>query len=101
MLTDTITFDINCNLRRLQFSGLSFWLEAQNGIASVLTITSITYGTAFPDPTQQIPDQCTFQFRERRVCWVHVGECPIMGSTVADPTTQPANWARQLLGMPT
>jgi hypothetical protein len=86
--TDTITLDINLTFSGYSSFGLSFWLEASNGIAPFLRITSITYGTAFSDPTQN-PTNALFN----SVTGASPGfmtEVPDMGSTVADPQTQPA-----------
>ena len=49
--TDTITLDIFVTFAGYNSPGLSFWFEAQNGIASFLHITSISWGTTFPDST--------------------------------------------------
>jgi hypothetical protein len=85
--TDTITLDINLTFAGYQSFGLSFWLEAQNGIASFLKITSITYGTAFPDPTQN-PTNAMFASTSGASAGF-LSETPDMGSTVTDPTSQP------------
>ena len=41
-------------------TGLSFWLEASNGLAASLSITGVTYGTTFPDPTNTNPNPAPF-----------------------------------------
>ena len=48
MMTDTISFDVFITFAGYNSPGLSFWLEAQNGIASVLTLTSVTFGHDIP-----------------------------------------------------
>src|ERR1700750_740306 len=45
MTNDTITLDIFITFAGYNSPGLSFWFEAQNGIASFLHITSISWGT--------------------------------------------------------
>ncbi len=60
MSTDTISFDVFLTFAGYNSPGMSFWLEGQNGIAQFLTLTSVTFGTTFPDPTTpsgQIPGQ--------------------------------------------
>ena len=74
MSTDTITLDIFITFAGYNSPGLSFWLEAQNGIAQFLTITSISWGTTFPDPTNP-PAQyqwSRFRFGDRRIGWIPI-----------------------------
>jgi len=85
--TDIITLDINLTFSGYSSFGLSFWLEASSGIAPFLQITSIVYGTAFPDPTQNVIN-AGFD-RTQGASPGFLSEGPDMGSTVQDPTTQP------------
>ena len=75
-MTDTITLDISLTFAGYNSYGLSFWLEAQNGIASFLAHHSITYGTAFPDPTQN-PNNALFNSATRRIGWGSCRKFPI------------------------
>ena len=87
MPNDTISLDIFITFAGYNSPGLSFWLEAQNGMAPFLTIASITWGTTFPDPTTppgQIPGQ-----RFDSATGASPGflsEVPDLGST-SDPAT--------------
>jgi hypothetical protein len=87
-MTDTITLDINLTFAGYSSFGLSFWLEAQNGIAGFLRISSISYGTSFSDPTQN-PNNALFNTTNGASSGF-MSETPDMGSTVADPQTMPA-----------
>jgi hypothetical protein len=86
-VNDTITLDINVTFSGYSSFGLSFWLEASNGIAPFLRITSIAYGTAFSDPTAN-PTNALFNSTSGASLGF-MSEVYDMGSTVADPTTQP------------
>jgi hypothetical protein len=86
-LTDTISLDINLTFSGYSSFGLSFWLEAASGIAPFLRITSITYGTAFPDPTQN-PTNDQFNLTSGATAGFMTQQHDL-GSTVTDPTSQP------------
>ncbi len=58
--TDTFSFDVSLTFSGYTSTGLSFWLETATGFAGNLSITGVTYGTAFPDPTQTLPDPAPF-----------------------------------------
>ncbi len=88
MSTDTITLDINLTFSGYSSFGLSFWLEASSGIAPFLRITSISYGTAFPDDLQN-PTNALFN-ETTGASPGFLGERPDMGSTVEDPQVDPA-----------
>ncbi len=57
---DTFSFDVLLTFNGYNSTGLSFWLEASNGLASSLSITGVTYGTTFPDPTNTAPNPAPF-----------------------------------------
>ena len=56
----TFSFDVFLTFNGYNSTGLSFWLEASNGLAGSLSITGVTYGTTFPDPTQTAPNPAPF-----------------------------------------
>ena len=60
--TDSFGFDIYLSYSGYDSDGLSFWLETQtaNNFAGSLSITGFTYGTAFPDVTQTVPNPAPF-----------------------------------------
>jgi opacity protein-like surface antigen len=57
---DTISFDVYLTFSGYNSTGLSFWLEASTALASSLSITGVTYGTAFPDATSTAPNPAPF-----------------------------------------
>ncbi len=57
---DTFSFDVLLTYSGFNSSGLSFWLEASNGLAGSLSITGVSYGTTFPDPTNLNPNPAFF-----------------------------------------
>jgi hypothetical protein len=56
----TFGFDVFATYSGFSSPGLSFWLEASNGLAGSLSITGVTYGTTFPDPTNTAPNPAPF-----------------------------------------
>jgi hypothetical protein len=56
----TFSFDVFLTYTGYNSPGLSFWLEASNGLAGSLSITGLTYGTTFPDPNQTTPNPAPF-----------------------------------------
>lgn len=59
-MTDTFSFDVLLTFNGYSSTGLSFWLETATGFAGSLSITGVTYGTTFPDPTQNVPNPAPF-----------------------------------------
>ena len=57
---ETFSFDVLLTFNGYNSTGLSFWLEASNGLAGSLSITGVTYGTTFPDPTNTNPNPAPF-----------------------------------------
>ena len=85
--TDTITFDISVTFAGYNSPGLSFWLEAQNGIAPFLHIQSISWGTTFPDSTTSPPNVIAQGFASPTGASPgFLSEVPDLGST-GDPFT--------------
>ena len=60
MQNDTFSFDVILTYNGYNSSGLSFWLETNNAFAGSLSIVGLTYGTAFPDPTNFSPNPAPF-----------------------------------------
>lgn len=85
---DTFSFDANLTFAGYNSWGLSFWLEAANGIAPNLTITGITYGTQFPDPNQLVPPGTGFAATDGASPG-YLTETRDLGATVLDPTIEP------------
>ncbi len=56
----TFSFDVLLTFQGYNSTGLSYWLETQTAFAGSLSITGLTYGTAFPDPTQTAPNPAPF-----------------------------------------
>ena len=56
----TFSLDVFLTFSGYNSTGLSFWLEASNGLAGSLSITGVTYGTTFPDATQTAPNPANF-----------------------------------------
>ena len=56
----TFSFDVALTFSGYNSSGLSFWLETVTAFAGSLSITGVTYGTAFPDATQFAPNPAPF-----------------------------------------
>lgn len=56
----TFSFDVFVTFSGYNSTGLSFWLEASDGLAGSLSITGVVYGTTFPDPTQTAPNPAPF-----------------------------------------
>ena len=56
----TFSLDVFLTFSGYNSTGLSFWLEASNGLAGSLSITGVTYGTTFPDPTNTAPNPAIF-----------------------------------------
>ena len=56
----TFSLDVLLTFSGYNSTGLSFWLEASNGLAGSLSITGVTYGTTFPDPTHTAPNPAFF-----------------------------------------
>jgi PEP-CTERM motif-containing protein len=55
---DTFSFDVNLTFNGYSANGLAFWLQTNPAFGGSLSITGITYGTAFPNhgnPTFPIP----------------------------------------------
>ena len=46
---DTFSFDVLLTFENYSATGLSFWLETNTAFAGSLSITGVTYGTAFPN----------------------------------------------------
>jgi hypothetical protein len=57
---DAFGFDVLLTFSGYNSSGLSFWLEASNALAGNLSITGVTYGTTFADPTNTAPNPAPF-----------------------------------------
>jgi hypothetical protein len=56
----TFSIDVFLTFSGYNSTGLSFWMEASNGLAGSLSITGVTYGTTFSDPTQPNPATVPF-----------------------------------------
>jgi hypothetical protein len=54
------SFDVSLTFNGYNSTGLSFWFETVTAFAGSLTITGVTYGTTFPDPTQPNPTTVPF-----------------------------------------
>ena len=57
---DTFSFDVRLTFNGYNAAGLSFWFETNTAFAGSLSITGVTYGTTFPDPTQPHPNPAFF-----------------------------------------
>jgi hypothetical protein len=60
--SDTLSFDVNLTFAGYTngATGLSFWLETLNALAPFISVTGVTYGTAFPDANQLVPSPAPF-----------------------------------------
>ena len=88
---DTFSFDVSLTFSGYNSTGLSFWLETVNAFAGSLSITGVTYGTTFPDPTQNLPNPAAFN--------TNVGASPgfmteqrDLGSTANGTTASPGTY---------
>ena len=59
-INDTFSFDVSLTFSGYNCPGLSFWLETVTAFAGSLSITGVTYGTTFPDATQNFPNPAFF-----------------------------------------
>ena len=59
-VSGTFSFDVSLTFQGYNSTGLSFWLETVNAFAGSLSITGVTYGTTFPDATQNFPNPAPF-----------------------------------------
>ena len=59
---DTFSFDVYLTFNGYDCYGYSWWLEVQtlNNFSASLFITGLTYGVAFPDPSQGVPNPAPF-----------------------------------------
>lgn len=57
---DTFSFDVSLTFNGYSATALDFWLEATTGFAGSLSITGVTYGTAFPSPNETTPNPAPF-----------------------------------------
>jgi hypothetical protein len=59
---DTFSFDVYLTYAGYDSYGFDLWLETQtlNNFAASLSITGLTYGTVFSDPTQTMPNPAPF-----------------------------------------
>ena len=58
----TFSFDVSLTFQGYNSTGLSFWLETVNAFAGSLSVTGVTYGSTFPDATQNFPNPAPFAF---------------------------------------
>ena len=61
---DTFSFDVILTFNGYYSGGLSFWLETNTAFAGSLSITGVTYGTAFPNH-----NNATFSHFVRQRLW--------------------------------
>lgn len=84
---DTFSFDVLLNYKGGVFTdevtGLFFWLETNTAFAGSLSITGVTYGTTFPDPTDVTPNPAPFD-SESGASAGYLAEDRDLGSTIND-----------------
>ena len=84
----TFSFDVLLTFAGYNGAGLSYWLETNTAFAGSLTITSTTYGTTFPDPTNRTQPLCSLI--QRRVLSAGFStETRDFGSTINDFNNPP------------
>jgi hypothetical protein len=83
----TFSFDVFVTYMGYNSLGLSFWLEASNGIAPNIQISSVTYGTKFPDGTQNASNAMFNSPNGNSANFT--SDTKDLGSTVGDPTSDP------------
>ena len=58
--TDTFSFDVLLTYDGYNAASISFWLETVTAFAPFLSVTGVTYGTTFPDPSSLSPNPALF-----------------------------------------
>jgi hypothetical protein len=57
---DAFGFDVLLTFNGYNASAISFWLETVTAFAPFLSVTGVTYGTTFPDPSSLSPNPAPF-----------------------------------------
>jgi hypothetical protein len=87
----TFSFDVLLTFAGYNSTGLSFWLETATAFAGSLSITGVTYGTEFPDPTQNVPNPAPFN-TPTGASPGNMTEQRDLGSTANGTTTAPGTY---------